>query len=664
MCTRTVQGTLEVRIVSHCLKTFLNLHKLLKQTCVGDLGIEGIQRKLFADNTYSLKRRHELQRFLDEVLADPKAVNSPYTIEFLGLKRRPDRVVPKMTVKAWKDLSMLESYDYLASELATARKERAALMNENRALTADVKVATEYARGCETRKLFVREIEALHSSEIGAVRDWANARVSALQAELAERQTHVCLLTQASNALETENERLRVELQTAKARFLVYERALEAAAAAAADPSTKLCDSSGNNESGSSGDGSDKISVERLQHENMALRMQLLRLEGLANAIRSDRDALSRGFEESTLRQGALEKELRSKLDAVTAARDTAHAELRKKDEYIDLLTQEKEEYQAQLDAVTAESTRLGECCTTLEGDVAARDLTVWLLRYQVRQLLREVAAMTVERDRYGIEPPRTPRTLLMYSGQYGEGLSALETVERENVACREQMLRDAGRIKALAADVEDLRKEAAAAAAKLREEKERCERYELLLEQNNVPVEDISSDKVSDVVTLRAEVETLQKELASVKQKYFFDLAVAIKIQTHSTREIAELYNDLLAEAVPVDGWIKWINKKMAESPATPPTTTAASANSQEHTATEPTLSGAPTPVAPAVASSGQIAAAASSSTSSSSSSIAPAQSPDDSSTNSSNNSAAALTAMFPPSLYYSSKMIRKKLN
>lgn len=549
--------------MSHCLKTFLNLFKLLKQTNPGDLGVEGIQRKLFTDNTFSLKRRHELQRFLDEVLADPKAMASPYTVEFLGLKRRPDRTVPKMAVKAWKDVNALENYDALAIDLANTKRDCAALASKNRALVADVQVNAERVRSSETRGAFMSEIERINSEKVDAANEWGRSRADELRAALAKRQAHVCLLTQASNALETENEKLRIELQSAKARFLVYERALEAAAAAAAT-------------SGSKSDGGNNSETEervaRLQHENMSLKAQVLRLESLVASVQSDRDSRAREFEEAALRQSAREQELRSQYDRAAKECDVLRQELRAKGEYIDTLTREGETCRAQLDAAVAENARLGERYAALKGDLAQRDLSIWLLRYQVKQLLREVAVMTVERDRYGIEPPRTSRTLLMYSGQYGEGLDVLESLERQNAAFREQMLHDSGRIKALSADAEAMKGEAAAAAAKLRAERERCERYELLLEQNNVPVEDISSDKISDVMKLRASVDALRKELAAVKQKYFFDLALSIKMQSRSQRKIAELYNEVVRDAVPVDEWTKWINRKLSEAHATPP--------------------------------------------------------------------------------------------
>lgn len=583
---------MEIRIVSHCLKTFLNLFKLLKQTSTGELSVEGIQRKLFADNTFSLKRRHELQRFIDEVLADPKAMNSPYTIEFLGLKRRPDRVIPKMSVKAWKDACAMENYDSLAADLANAKRECAALANKNRSLFADVQVTAERARGSETRTVFVNEVETYHNNEINTVRKWAEFRMNELKEELAERQAHVCLLIQASNTLETENEKLRIELQSAKARFLVYERALEAAATAENTENHKNGAGNANNASCSCGH---KEALERLQHENMALKTQVLRLEALVKSVQSDKDSRAREFEEATLRQNSQEKDLRSRYDESIKTCDILRQEIHKKGEYIDTLTREKDTCKAQLDAAVAENARLGDRCAALKSDIASRDLTIWLLHYQVRQLLREVATMTLERDKYGIEPPRTPRTILMYSGQYGEGLDALESLEKQNAAFREQMLHDSGRIKALSADADAMREEADAAATKLRMEKERCERYELLLEQNNVPVEDISSDKISDIMKLRAEVDDLRKELSSVKQRYFFDLAVSIKIQTHSRCEIAELYSELLKEGVPVEGWIKWINRKMTESFATPPSSPAAMAP----------VSSTPPPPSPTVSSS-----------------------------------------------------------
>lgn len=558
--------------MSHCLKTFLTLFKLLKQTNPGELGVEGVQRKLFTDNTFSLKRRHELQRFLDEVLADPRAMASPYTVEFLALKRRPDRIVQRMSVKAWKELSAPESYDSLAASLSNSRRECAALANKNRVLAAEVQVTAERARGSETRTVFMSEVESFHNSELSTVREWAKFRVDELKAELAERQAHVSLLTQASNALETENEKLRLELQTAKARFLVYERALDAARSSTSSASVDGAGGGSPAKDSTSTSSNEGEELARLRHENMSLKTQVLRLEGLVASIQTDRDSRAREFEEATMRRSSQWKDLQARYDDTLKAYEVLREELGKKDEYIDTLTREKETIQAQLGAAVAENARLGDRYAALKEDVASRDLTIWLLHYQVRQLLREVAVMTVERDKYGIEPPRTPRTLLMYSGQYGEGLDALESVERQNAMIREQMLQDSSRIKALSAESDAMRGEVAAAAAKLRAERERCERYELLLEQNNVPVEGITSDRISDVVRLRADVDALRKELSVVKQRYFFDLAVSIKMETHSTREIAELYNELLEENVPVDEWIKWTNRKMAASFATPP--------------------------------------------------------------------------------------------
>lgn len=316
--------------------------------------------------------------------------------------------------------------------------------------------------------------------------------------------------------------------------------------------------------------------VKELEEENEGGRFH--GVQGRDTELRMDaigaRNACTernRKNEINKLLQANREKDL--ELDLVRKELETVRAEERRKAEQLEALRGERQrdfENYLSLDATVKEKDAE---IRTLNGSLFQQELLIWLLEYQNRELLHEVGTLTLLLDKAGQVPAKeTERTRLMYSGQYLEGLDALEVVEKQNSYMKDK-IRDLSAelsrsTESSLTEISSIKSELDRCRAELRNEHERAQRLALLASKNGLRTEDITGDEFTSVLDLKKANARLQAEVGEIKQRYFFYLAMTIKLQTNGTCQLSELYNELLEDgSVPIDGWSKWIDMKMRAS-------------------------------------------------------------------------------------------------
>lgn len=265
-------------------------------------------------------------------------------------------------------------------------------------------------------------------------------------------------------------------------------------------------------------------------------------------------------------------REVEVELNLIRRELELVRAEGKKTGEQVDALRAERErdfEHYLSLDPVVKKKEAE---IRTLNGSLFQQELLIWLLEFQNRELLQEVGSLTLALDKAGEAPKETERTRLMYSGQYLEGLDALEIVEKQNAYMKDQVHKLNAELsrnaEKAAADIAIAHADLERCRLELDHEHERAQRLALLASKNGLHTEDTAADEFTAVLDLRKTIAGLQAEIGDIKQRYFFYLAMTIKLQTNGTCQLDELYNELLEDkSVTVDGWSKWINQKMRAS-------------------------------------------------------------------------------------------------
>lgn len=186
------------------------------------------------------------------------------------------------------------------------------------------------------------------------------------------------------------------------------------------------------------------------------------------------------------------------------------------------------------------------------------------LLKFQTRQLLHEIAVMTVEREEQraaqSTQHAEGRRAHLIHSEQH-EDLGTWEELERQNAGYKEQIVQLGTQITILKAQKEELEKEKA--AQQIAQVRERAQSTivppkkrapDPAQEENVVLIQSIMMD-------LQKKLSALNEELSEVKEKYFYDLAERIKKKLRSKVQLPRLYSEFLSHGPQrVDMWADWI--------------------------------------------------------------------------------------------------------
>jgi hypothetical protein len=213
---------------------------------------------------------------------------------------------------------------------------------------------------------------------------------------------------------------------------------------------------------------------------------------------------------------------------------------------------------------------RLQQHVAALSAELDRREHMAALLRYQARQLLHEIALLTAEREKSGM----SRNAQLVYSNQIAEGIALIEQMEVQNAGYREQLSHLSAEVARVRSDAQEeareLRKDLAHLREELTAERLHSLKLQLIVSKHQLAREEADEQQLIGLAKLQQACEQLRAENADIKQRYFYSLAVSIKLHTQGTWEVAKLYcEELPKEGVPIDGWPKWISRKMAESSA-----------------------------------------------------------------------------------------------
>lgn len=208
-----------------------------------------------------------------------------------------------------------------------------------------------------------------------------------------------------------------------------------------------------------------------------------------------------------------------------------------------------------------------GALCDAAEA-LHTRAARAVLQRYLARQLVVELALLRRELE----SCPGTSSTSsheqqqqkqLVYTRALAEGLEDWDRVEAQNAALQARADADTREAEALHARCEAL--EGALAA----EQAQRA-RLAIALQTHGLDANgaDVSADAVAERLALEKRTRTLEEQLADMRQRYFYSLAMDIKLQTQSTCDLASLYVDELPRAnITVAEWPRWLTQRMRES-------------------------------------------------------------------------------------------------
>ena len=527
--------------------------------------------KLKLENAALKSRAQEL--ILNEAAANIKVGSLSERVEYYKeAEALHDREVA--SIRGWATTAIATLKDQLSSkqrEIDTLIKNTNTLEERNVELRSELSNLREKSATCSTAldtktKLCavlekrVTELEATCAAQRSTIM-WANReldlwRLGGESPEGNPSTTETKVAGPTANAYEEKWREAQVELQAIQLRseqLAERVRTLEAL-----------------NESGvfENGRGNRRGSVCGMFHgaqgRDTELRMDVI---GARNGC-TDRNGKN---ELHKLVQANREKDL--DLELVRKELETVRAEGKRAVEQVEILRAERQkdsEHFLSLDSTIKEKEAK---IRTLNGNIFQQELLIWLLEFQNRELLQEVGSLTLSLDKLGEAPAKeTERTRLMYSGQYLEGLDALEVVEKQNSFMKDKIHELNAELSRLtessSTEITTTKLELDRCRAELKGEHDRSQRLALLASKNGLKTEDIGEDEFTSVLSLKGKIRKLEAEVGDIKQRYFFYLAMTIKLQTGGRCQLDELYNELLAEkSVPIDGWSKWINMKMRSS-------------------------------------------------------------------------------------------------
>ena len=273
----------------------------------------------------------------------------------------------------------------------------------------------------------------------------------------------------------------------------------------------------------------------------------------------------------------------RAEADAAVEARDTARAQLAVAQETAAAATQRCAALE-RAPAAAAAHTRdtllptlgvlRGALCDAAAG-LRTRAARAVLQRYLARQLVVEIALLRRELER---TPPSSShhagtssssstekRRQLVYTRALAAGLEDWDRVEAQNAALEARVGADEHEAAALRARCDAL-------ATALAAEQAQRARLALALHAHGVDAghagADVPEAAVAERLALERHAQELEEQLADMRQRYFYSLAMDIKLQTQSTCDLATLYVDELPRAhITVAEWPRWLTQRMRES-------------------------------------------------------------------------------------------------
>ena len=193
------------------------------------------------------------------------------------------------------------------------------------------------------------------------------------------------------------------------------------------------------------------------------------------------------------------------------------------------------------------------------------------LQRYLARQLVVEVALLRRELEHApstgssSSSSSSAERRQLVYTRALAAGLEDWDRVEAQNAALEARVGADEHEAAALRARCDTL-------GAALAGEQALRARLALALQAHGVDAAgagaDVPAAAVADRLALEQHAHELEEQLADMRQRYFYSLAMDIKLQTQSTCDLAALYVDELPRAhITVAEWPRWLTQRMRES-------------------------------------------------------------------------------------------------
>jgi hypothetical protein len=194
VCTRRESGVLEIRMVSRRFKSFHTLCKAVKAVSSGDVlasAPEPPQKKLFGNegDVFIQRRRRELQRFLDELLADPRVLTISAVREFLCLDCAPAEVIPRVKPADWGGAATLPPSSpptapppptVPPSPLPCAHPAAPGISVELETAKREVVAEAERASQLTERVQYLQGLVELRESELAGVKRRAEDRIAAL----------------------------------------------------------------------------------------------------------------------------------------------------------------------------------------------------------------------------------------------------------------------------------------------------------------------------------------------------------------------------------------------------------------------------------------------------------------------------------------------------
>lgn len=305
------------------------------------------------------KRKFSLQRFLDCLSVDRKLFSFQPVFEFFGLNREPDKFIPQIKIDKWKDLA--ESSE--ATSEKTVRdmaREHKAVQEEKQSLTSTIillnsKIQETSLRinAIESENKCLKTEQEVWVTMAEGIRTWANESIGLLGEEIKEKQERIAALVKSCNEISIDNEKLREELRKNNARLMAYEKStreetarnellrarvaeLEAENAALLfEKYTRRRVGEGKEEKEDDEENEDsvkrlveenielkkrvktleemnkdserrRIEHEKIAHESMTLRREVLKLNGIIDSIEAEKESHAR---ETTSTLSALLKE-------------------------------------------------------------------------------------------------------------------------------------------------------------------------------------------------------------------------------------------------------------------------------------------------------------------------------------------------------------------
>ena len=233
VCVQLETGAVELRSVQRRFKQFYDLYKRMRGTADIDLvknsvhgfvmgnadgGSGGGEAGGASEETtiFLAKRKRELQRFLDELLSEPRALYVPDVTNFLGLNLAPDWTVPSFDKDAIKKPvcccpraadkeSMVDACSTLRAQLGVFTEER--------------KLEQDRTERLEESQKYLQAMMRNHDDEIKRIQTEADARVNVMAQEIARLQQHTTALMAHCHTTDVENESLREQLTLARRKL-------------------------------------------------------------------------------------------------------------------------------------------------------------------------------------------------------------------------------------------------------------------------------------------------------------------------------------------------------------------------------------------------------------------------------------------------------------